>query len=126
MGFFDGFPFTSKDERERKRKDFEKRVVPFGTEASREKLRAVLKELFPKVDVMDSTFAFYNAKDAYTLRETEEEGRAAARFKLEKTKDIDDRAVSIFIRLIELEMKITSLDEYPTAQDVLNSLANDK
>jgi hypothetical protein len=122
MGWFDGFPFTSKEERERRRKDFEKRVAPFGVEEQRAKLQETLKELFPKVDVMDATFAFFNAKDAYTYKETKEEGYAAASMKLQKTQWIDGRARTIMLRFVELENEITSLDEYPTASDVLAGL----
>ena len=53
MGLFDGFPFVSKEERERRRKDFEKRVAPFGVEEQREKLKALLAELFPTLDNTD-------------------------------------------------------------------------
>jgi len=122
MGWFDGFPFTSKEERERRRKEFEKRVVPFGVEAQREKLSATLKELFPKVDIMDATFVFFDAKDAYTSRDDRDEGILAAKRKLQKVRWVDGRTETIILRLVELESAITSLDDYPTAQDVLKGL----
>ena len=122
MGIFDGFPFVSKEERERRRKDFEKRVVPFGADEQRERLKATLKELFPKVDLTDAVFVFFNAKDAYTIKDTKEEGEFAARQKLKSVRWIDGRGIAIMLRLIELESGIVSLDEYPTAQDVLNGL----
>ena len=122
MGWFDGFPFTSKEERERRRKEFEKRVVPFGVEAQREKLKTLLKELFPKIDSTDAVFSFFDAKDAYTKKETKEEGIVAARQKLRKTRWIDGRTEAIMLRLVELENEITSLDEFPTAADVLKGL----
>ena len=122
MGWFDGFPFVSKEERERRKKDFDKRIAPFGIEEQREKLKSLLKELFPKVDIMDSMFVFYDAKDSYTKRETPEEGIMAARLRLKRTKWVDARSEAILLRLIELEVGITSLDEYPTAQDVLKGL----
>ena len=122
MGLFDGFPFTSKEERERRRKDFEKRVVPFGAEEQRAKLQETLKELFPKIDITDATFAFFNAKDAYTIKETKEEGLLAARQRLQKVRWVDGRTMAIMLRFVELENEVTSLDEYPTAQDVLKGL----
>jgi hypothetical protein len=122
MGLFDGFPFVSKEERERRRKDFEKRVVPFGVEEQRGKLRETMKELFPKVDTTDAIFVFYNAKDAYTNKETKVEGEFAARQKLKNVKWVDGRAMAIILRFIELESEITSLDEFPTAEDILNGL----
>jgi len=126
MGLFDGFPFVSKEERERRRKDFEKRIVPFGVEEQREKLKETMKELFPGVDRTDAIFVYFNAKDAYTLKETKEEGEVAARMKLKNVKWVDGRAIAIILRLIELETGIMSLDEFPTAKDVLNGLFDEE
>ena len=122
MGWFDGFPFVSREERERRRKEFEKRVTPFGVEEQREKLAATLKELFPGIDKMDAMFAFYDAKDAFTYKETKEEGYAAAKLKLRKLKWINGRNETIMLRFIELENGIESLDEYPTREDVFRGL----
>ena len=122
MGWFDGFPFVSKEERERRKRDFEKRVAPFGVEAQREKIKATLKELFPDVDGTDLLFSYFDAKDAYTLKESKEEGIAAARIKLRKMRWIDGRKETIMLRLIEIENELTSLDDYPTAEDVLEGL----
>ena len=122
MGWFDGFPFTSKEERDRRRKEFEKRVVPFGIEEQREKLKATLKELFPRVDIMDAMFAFYDAKDTYTKKDTKEEGYAAARQRLRRVKWIDGRTETIMLHFLEMEIGLTSLDDYPTAKDVLAGL----
>ena len=122
MAIFDGFPFTSKEERERKRRDFEKRVAPFGVEAQREKLKATLKELFPKLNQTDLLFVFYDAKDAYTNKETLDEGRAAARQRLRRHRWVDGRTETVMLRFIELENETASLDEYPVAKDVLDGL----
>ena len=122
MGWFEGFPFTSKEERERRRKDFEKRVTPFGVEEQREKLGALLKELFPEINTTDAMFAFFDAKDAYTYKETKEESYAAAQNKLRRIKWINRRNEVIMLRLIEIESGIASLDEYPTAKGVLSGL----
>jgi len=122
MGWFDGFPFVNKDERERRRKDFEKRVTPFGVNAQREKLKATLGVLFPEINTTDAMFAFFDAKDAYTYKEEKDEGIAAARHKLRKLPWINESREAIFLKLIELENGITSLDDYPTAEDVLARL----
>ena len=122
MGWFDGFPFTSKEERERRKKEFEGRIAPFGVEEQREKLRTILVELFPKTEPTESMFAYYDAKDAYTKKDTEAEGIAVARMRLSRHKWINKRNESIMLRLIELEKDIESLDDYPTAEDVLDGL----
>jgi len=118
MGLFDGFPFTSKEERERRKRDFEKRIAPFGVEDQREKLKTLLKELFPDVDQTDLLFCYYDAKDSYTVKETKEEGERAARIKLRKPRWMDGRKEVILLRLIEMELELTSLDDYPTAKEV--------
>ena len=122
MGWLDGFPFVSKEERERRRKDFEKRVVPFGLEEQREKLKETLTDLFPKADIIDATFVFYDAKDAYTHAEDKIEGRIKAKRKMQKVRWIDGRKEAMMLRFVELESEIKSLDEYPTAEDVLDGL----
>jgi len=122
MGWFDGFPFVSKEERDRRRRDFEKRLAPFGVEEQREKLKAILLELFPEADQTDMLFAYYDSKDAYTYKETKEEGVVAARMKLRKSRQIDGRKEVIMLRLIEIENELTSLDDYPAAKDVLAGL----
>ena len=122
MGWFDGFPFVSKEERERRRRDFEKRIAPHGVEAQREKIKSILGELFPKVDSMDAVFTYFDAKDSYTKKETKEEGEVAARIRLRRQRWVDGRAEAIVVRLIELENELESLDDYPTAADVLDGL----
>jgi len=126
MGLFDGFPFVSKEERERRRRDFEKRVVPFGVEEQRGKLKGILKELFPGVDITDAVFVYFNAKDAYTNKDTKVEAEFAARQKLKNVRWVDGQGVAKMLRLIELETGIESLEEFPTAQDVLNSLYDEE
>ena len=122
MGWFEGFPFVSKEERERRRKDFEKRVAPFGVEEQREKLRQTLKELFPEMDTTDAMFTFFDAKDAYTYKENREEGYMAAKAKLRRQRWIDGRKETIMLRFIELECGIEDLKDYPTAAQVLDGL----
>ena len=121
MRWFEGFPFITKEEQERRRKEFEKRVAPFGIEEQREKLKATLLKLFPKTEITYSMFMFYDAKDAFTKEETSEKGLVAAQRKLRRNK-VDSRTETIILRLIELESVIDSLDDYPAAQDVLAGL----
>jgi len=122
MGLFDGFPFVSKEERERRSRDFENRIAPFGLEEQRNKLKVTLVDLFPGIDITDLMFVYFDAKDSYTLKENSEDGVRSARFKLSKVKWMDKRKETIMLRLIELERGLTSLDDYPTANDVLAGL----
>ena len=122
MGWFDGFPFVTKEERDRRRKEFEKRIAPFGIEEQREKIRATLKELFPKVDQTDALFTFYDAKDAFTKKDTKEEGLLAARARLRRQRWVDGRSEAILLRFVEIENEIESIDDFPTAADVLKGL----
>lgn len=122
MGWFDGFPFVSKEERERRRRDFEKRIAPFGVEVQREKLKATLTDLFPGVGSTDLLFSYFDAKDAYTKKEDKSEGAVAARMRLRKSRWVNGRNETIMLRLIELENEIESLDDYPTAKQVLDGL----
>ena len=122
MGLFDGFPFVSKEERERRRRDFEKRVTPFGVEEQRDKLKSILSELFPDADLLDALFVYFDSKDAYNYKETKEEGIVAAKMKMKRARWVDERKQAIILKLIDIENGLTSLDDYPTANDVLKDL----
>jgi CTP synthase (UTP-ammonia lyase) len=119
MGLLDGFPFVRREERERRRRDLEKRVVPFGAEAQGEKIKETLKELFPREDITSLVFAFYQAKDAYVSEEDAEKKAAAAQRKLNDIRWVDGRMAAILLKFVQLESAITSLDEYPSASDIL-------
>ena len=120
MGLFEGYPFVSKEERERRRKDFEKRLAPHGIEEQRECSRKLLKELFPDLDSKDSLFVFFDAKDAYTRNDMGEAGRAAAQARFKRLKWIDERKAKLFMTFIEMESELDSLDDYPTAEQVID------
>ncbi|GHU67416.1 hypothetical protein AGMMS49983_18550 [Clostridia bacterium] len=119
MGLFDGFPFTSKEDRERRTKDFENRVAPHGVEAQRDRMREMMKELFPEMDSKDAMFVFFDAKDSYTKKEKGEAGRAAAAARLKKLRWVDERKTQIILAYVELESEIESMDDYPTAEQIL-------
>jgi hypothetical protein len=123
MSWLEGFPFVSKEDRERKRKNFEKRLVPHGLEEQRDRARQTLQDLFPDLDSKDSLFAFFDAKDAYTKCTEDDDkdvqdSRAAAIGKLKKLKWIDERKTKLLLACIELELEINSLEQYPTAEQI--------
>ena len=120
MGWFEGFPFVSKEERERRSKEFASRLVPFGIDEQREYTAKTLKELFPDHDTKDCLFTFFDAKDFYTKKDKGAPGLAAARVRLQRQKWIDERKTKIFLAFIELESEIESLDDYPTAEQVMD------
>ena len=125
MGWFDGFPFVSKDERERRRKDFEKRIAPFGIDEQRKKLAATLKGLFPDVDQMDAMFTFFDAKDAFTSKDDKAAGEVAARARLRRQRWVNGRTEAIMLRFVEMECEVESLEDYPSAEDVMKGLFED-
>lgn len=120
MGLFEGYPFVSKEERERRRKAFEERLAPYGVEEQRECSRNLMKELFPDLDSKDSLFAFFDAKDSYTKHNKGEMGRSAALARLKRLKWIDERNAKLFMTYIEMESEIDSLDDYPTAEQIID------
>ena len=126
MGWFEGFPFTSKEERERKKKEFENRVAPYGVDEQRKVLTTVLQELFPKIDIRSSLFVFYDAKDSYIVNEMGDEGRAAAMARMKKSKWLSDRDKKVFLTLIEMESEIDSLEDFPTAEEVMQRVYPDR
>jgi len=124
MGWLDGFPFVSREERERRDRLLEKRICPFGVEAQREKARMVLSQLFPNRQTEETLFAFFDAKDAYTQNGVGETDRNNALTRLLRNSWMDDHAVNVMMCFIEMESEAKSLNEYPTANDVLAHCGN--
>jgi hypothetical protein len=120
MGWLDGFPFVTKEERDRRAREFENRLLPYGLEEQRNCAKQTLKALFPDLDSVDSMFAFFDAKDAYTKNEKGATGRAAAEAKLKRLKWVDARMTKILLSYIELESEIHSLEQYPTPEEIID------
>lgn len=118
MGLFDGWPFKSKEQLERERRDFEKRVFPLG-EAQRTMAAALLAELMSKKLKEDERmYAYISAKDKYTQEDEEERAMHLARQTLMQQKWLTDSDRLVALALVRLEIGIEGLDEYPTADRV--------
>lgn len=119
MGLFDGFPFQSKDEVERQRQDFEKRVFPLGLK-QREAARLVLRKLIPHVkNDSELLFAFISSKDVYMINEQSEKAFALARAQMKKLRYFSEEDKDKIMALLLLDVRVSSLEEYPTEEDVL-------
>jgi hypothetical protein len=118
---FEGWPFVSREERERRQKEYADRVFPFGVDAQRERTAAVLRELFggeKKYDAQDALFCFISAKAAYAQAGEGGDGYAKAGAQLRKLRFKQPDKIALMLAFIELESNIASLDDYPTADDV--------
>ena len=124
MGWFDGWPFKSKEESEQERVAFEKRVFPFG-EAQRECCKAVLEQIITakKMRDTDKMFAFILAKDRFAKGEQSEESMEAARRELSKMRWMPPEQMELLLALVRLDARLPSLEDYPTAEDVLRAAA---
>lgn len=120
MGWFDGFPFQSKEDMEKEKRDFEKRVFPFGME-QRDCARAVLQQLIPHIKSdTELLFAFINSKDIYMKNDQTDEALARARQQMKKLRYFTEEDKDMILTLVQLDAAAPSLDAYPTAQDVLS------
>jgi hypothetical protein len=122
MALFEGFPFVSKEERMRRQKETETRLFPLGLAAQRAAAQQVLKELLPDLPAQDKLFAFLDAKDAFTKYDKGTAGCHAARERIKRLRWIDGEKRTRLLRFIELESAAPSIEEYPTAADVIESL----
>jgi hypothetical protein len=120
VGWFEGFPFQSKEDRERKAKEFEDRVFPFGVEAQRNAVTALLKELgtSPKAQTQDLLYAYISAKDKYVLKGKDENAFSIARQQVTKLKWVEASDRRIILAMIKLDTDIQSLENYPTADEI--------
>ena len=120
MGFFDFLAVKSKEQVERERKEFEARVIPMG-EAQKQAAAEVLMRLITRKNLAqnEKMFAFISTKDKYILTGGGEEGMAEAKKMLKKQKWFKPEEKSIILALVQLESRVTSLEEYPTDEEIL-------
>ncbi len=123
MGWFDGFPFQSREQMDKEKRDFEKRVFPFGL-AQRDCARAVLQQLVPnKKFEGEALFAFISSKDIYMQNEQSPEGLQHARKQLKRMRFFSEEDKDKILALVVLDAAAPSLEEYPTAEAVLARVA---
>ncbi len=126
MGIFSGFPFQTKAQMQAEQDAFEKRVFPFGVDAAREKARVLLAPYATKkVGERELLFAYISSKDAYALDGGGDEGLAAAKRALKRQNWLPADAVSAILALVHLEEGRTSIDEFPTAEELRVALVID-
>ncbi len=125
MGLFDGWPFKTKEQEEKERRDFEKRVFPFGIEQKDVAMHVLKEGLSDKLKDKEKLFAFICAKDACLLCGVEEGGLGMAEDALKKQKWIGEEDRKFIYAFMRLEMRAPSLEEYPTANDVRELLASE-
>ena len=118
MGLFDGFPFKSKEETEREKQEFQKRVFPLGM-VQRDAAQRVLEELFqdPK-RLREYLFAFIVSKDRYTMQDMTDEAMEDVQVQLKRQKWLKEDDKRLIVALLLLDCRATSLESYPTAQEV--------
>ncbi len=123
---FHGFPFVSKEQLEREEREFTHRIFPLGME-QREHASAVLREVLPEVkNESDRLYAFISAKDTYAQEYTFDAERALtlARSAIQFMRWKKPHLENLILALIVLEIPLTSLEDYPTA-DMVRQKAKD-
>lgn len=121
MGWFDGFPFKSKTQMERERREFESRIFPFGLEAQRAAALAVLRAVVQndKLPNEELLYCFIAAKDAYLSVDTQSEGLAAMDKIFGRQRKLAEEERRKITALVLLDNKAPSLEEYPRPSEVL-------
>lgn len=118
MGWFDGFPFKTKEQMERERKEFESRVFPLGPE-QKDIALAILKQLLvrPKLKDNEKLYAYISAKDKYAYH-GDDGGVEYAQSALRKQKWLNEEEIRLVLALVMLDTKATSLEEYPSIEEI--------
>ena len=120
MGILSGFPFESRADQDRKTREFNKRIFPFGIDKQREIALNMLNTLIDdKVNKPDTVFfAYLTAKDHYTRNQDEGFNTAAAQHQLDRLIRKNNETKKLILELIKLDTQIESLDDYPTPKRV--------
>jgi hypothetical protein len=114
MGWFDGFPFVSAEQRKRNQQDFERRIFPFGLEAHRAAAKGLLSQIITApLSEEERLFAYIMAKDKYLLNDRGEAGLQAARKQLATLRWLNERDRELLLAMVRLEAEAPSLDAYP-------------
>lgn len=114
------FDFKSKEQRQEEANLFFERLFPYGLN-QREALENVLKQLFPKHNSVSVIYHYIDAKDKL-LRNSKNEGFTMALKSLKKLKPkLSDAELRELLLLMKLELEITDMSEFPTAESIRNS-----
>ncbi|MDR0518692.1 MAG: hypothetical protein LBG82_01360 [Clostridiales Family XIII bacterium] len=120
MGLLDGWPFRSREEIERKNREFNDRVIPLG-EAQKERVMELLGELKPagsRNDKKELLFAYLVAKDRYIQKGKGDEGSAAMAAEMKKLRYLSDEEQLIIKTLVKYDSELINIDYYPTADKI--------
>lgn len=123
MGWFDGWPFKSKEQIAKERRQFERRVLPFDADGQREVVLSILRQTMnQKLKDEERLFAYLTAKDKYTLDDENPEDYTAAEETLRKMRWLtgDDRLV--VLALLRLERSATGPEDYPLLAEVRSEI----
>lgn len=119
MKWFDGFPFKSREQLKKQQQEYEQRILPLG-EAQRQQVLGVLRQLYAGTKWTDSEllYLFFNAKEQFLEGETPEDGLALAAAGLAGSSLAKKLDTKPLLALVQLDAPLTSLDAYPTAEQV--------
>jgi hypothetical protein len=120
MGLLDGWPFRSKEEIERRTREFDERVIPLGTR-QKDMAQAVLEELKPAGSrnvKKELLFGYLVGKDKYVLKGKGEELMIAMGMELDKLKFLTPEEKRIIKALVKYDSEVINLDYYPTAEKI--------
>lgn len=122
--WFDGFPFKSKEDDEREKREFEKRAFHLGP-GHREAVTQVIQALFPNTkDLTDYLYAFVSSKDGYMLDDQDEGALVRAHKNLARLRWMSTQHIEWILALVVLDSRCTDLAQYPTKDDVLQYAQN--
>jgi hypothetical protein len=124
MGLLDGWPFRSKEDIERKSREFDERVMPLGPK-QKECAMAVLEALKPpgsRNDNKELLFGYLVAKDRYILKGKGEEGMRAMSEELKRLKFLSDEEKRLIRALVKYDSEIINIDYYPTPEKIRTAI----
>jgi hypothetical protein len=120
MGLLDGWPFRSKEDIERRNREFDERVIPLGPR-QKDMAMAVLEELKPsgsRNDNKELLFGYLVGKDKYVMKGKGEDGMVAMTLELGKLKFLSDEEKRVIMALVKYDSDIIDIDYYPSAEKI--------
>lgn len=120
MGEFSWFKITTRREREKQEKKYQKRMFPLG-DGQREKELALLAALFPgKKDPGELLYQLICVKECMLEEDEEDRQAALARWRAGTlVQEYTSREKAVFLALERLEHACASLEEFPNQEQLL-------
>jgi hypothetical protein len=119
--WFNGWPFKSKEQREREDDAYRAQMFPLGVDTEMAAVKEVLSQLFSgekKYDPEITLFMFLSSKQVYLDAQSSAAGKALVKDRLAQIGRWTGERAELMAAFVSLECRARSMEEFPTEEAV--------